>query len=333
MTQLTPEQQWFSTIGEMQMLVSRTVYETWLRDTMLLAHDPDTNAFTVGVENAYARDYIESRLRSALQRTLSCICGKPAELNLVLSPHSPDAETVDDDGEDPEEGPRETDWEGLGVPRILAGESLDTLDWSWPSLQKPELRDYAANALRYFDEGIGLTLIGPKGTGKTHVAVGLLKAAVMDGRSATFAGAVDVFDRLRATIDSERRSSEKEQRIINSLVDPDLLALDDLRASSLTGWACERLYVIANARWERGLPTIVTTNYTPDELAYTDKRAGLDEGTHSRLFDAALTIRLEGPDYRAERKRRAVARLRQSDASRNAIASISQPEPPPRRGE
>ena len=63
-----------------------------------------------------------------LPRTLSCICGKPAELKLVLSPHSRDAETVDDDGEDPEEGPREIGWEGLGVPPVFAGESLGTLD-------------------------------------------------------------------------------------------------------------------------------------------------------------------------------------------------------------
>ncbi|MBI3244386.1 MAG: ATP-binding protein [Chloroflexi bacterium] len=306
---------WLAALGELQLQLTKTTFDTWLRDTLLLSHDAEVNEFTIGVETPYAKDWLENRLLSTLKRTLSAVCGRPAQLKIVLSPLAPPAETTDEEEDEPHLSLDDYDWARLGVPDIFKHETLSTLDWSQPALQKPELRDYVEHAADYFEAGIGLTLIGTPGTGKTHLTAGLLKQAVAGGYSARFAGVVPLLDRLRATFDGHR-AGESEQRIIYSLIEPDVLVLDDLRVDNLTVWARDRLYAVVGGRWERGLPTLTTSNYTPEELFHPAgrDRLGLDEGTLSRLIRSALTLTIVGEDYRLERKRKKIAAIQSARA-------------------
>jgi DNA replication protein DnaC len=317
---MRPDQVWLAAIGELQLQLTKTTFDTWLRDALLLSHDAEVNEFTIGVETPYAKDWLENRLLSTLKRTLSAVSGRPAQVKIVLSPLAPAAETTDEDDcsnrDEPLFSLDDYDWARLGVPDIFKHETLATLDWSQPALQKPELRDYVEHAADYFEAGIGLTLIGTPGTGKTHLTVGLLKQAVAGGYLACFAGVVPLLDRLKATFDGHR-ASESEQRILRSLIEPDVLVLDDLRVDNLTVWARDRLYAIVGGRWERGLPTLTTSNYTPEELFHPAgrDRLGLDEGTLSRLIRSALTITIAGEDYRLERKRKKIAAIQSAHSS------------------
>ncbi len=318
---MTPDQIWRATLGELRLQLTKSTFDAWLAGTALLAHDSDTNAFTIGTPDEYTRDWLQNRMASTIRRTLTGVSGRTASVAFVVnSDQATEGEEIADDTDNA----WVPDWSELGVPPIFHDESLDTLDWSRATLQKPQLREYVEHALDYFEAGVGLTLIGPPGVGKTHIAIGLLKMAALAGWSAYFTGMVSLLDQLRATFGAAKEGgfSLSERRILRGLATTRLLVLDDLRVDGLTVWGRDRVYAVLNPRWEASRPTIVTSNYTPDELASAvgRERPGMDAGTLSRLVRSALTIRLEGGDYRIERKRKALAAVRARCSTRTSTS-------------
>ena len=58
--EMNPEQAWQSALGQLQMEMPKASFDTWVRDTQVVSYTDGT--LTVGVRNAYARDWLESRL-------------------------------------------------------------------------------------------------------------------------------------------------------------------------------------------------------------------------------------------------------------------------------
>jgi chromosomal replication initiator protein len=73
---------WEAALGELQLQISRTNYNTWLRDTTGLSFDGDK--FIIGVSSPFAIDYLEQRLASIIQKTLIRITGKELELTFQI---------------------------------------------------------------------------------------------------------------------------------------------------------------------------------------------------------------------------------------------------------
>ena len=59
---------WQSVIGQLQMEMPKASFDTWVRDTKAISLED--GVLTVGVRNAYARDWLESRLESTVNRLL-----------------------------------------------------------------------------------------------------------------------------------------------------------------------------------------------------------------------------------------------------------------------
>ena len=71
---LSPEQAWQSALGQLQMEMPKASFDTWVRDTRLVSYED--GLFTIGVRNAYARDWLESRLTSTVTRLLMGIMNR-----------------------------------------------------------------------------------------------------------------------------------------------------------------------------------------------------------------------------------------------------------------
>lgn len=110
----------------------------------------------------------------------------------------------------------------------------------------------------------GFILRGCVGSGKTHVAIGILKGIIEKGYSGYYANVPDLLRRIRATYSKD--ADEDESDIIERMINCDLLVLDDLGAEATTGWVRDRLYIIINALYEKNKTLIVTTNCSLDEL-------------------------------------------------------------------
>jgi DNA replication protein DnaC len=112
----------------------------------------------------------------------------------------------------------------------------------------------------------GLLFVGPPGAGKTHLAVGVLRALIerwrVHGRFVEF---TSLIHQIQSTFDSD--SQESKRQILDPLSGAELLVLDELGAQQPTPWVRDLLYLIINNRYTRRLPTIFTTNYRLDEGA------------------------------------------------------------------
>jgi chromosomal replication initiator protein len=74
---------WQIALGQLQMEMPRSSYDTWVRDTEICSYEE--GSFTIGVRNAYARDWLESRLSSTVTRILVGIMNRSVEVAFIVN--------------------------------------------------------------------------------------------------------------------------------------------------------------------------------------------------------------------------------------------------------
>ncbi|HSL41853.1 MAG TPA: chromosomal replication initiator protein DnaA [Anaerolineales bacterium] len=87
---MNAEQAWQSVLGQLQMEMPRASFDTWVRDTKPVSYKDGT--LTIGVRNAYARDWLESRLASTVSRLLVGIMNASVAVNFTVNGN--DSETT-----------------------------------------------------------------------------------------------------------------------------------------------------------------------------------------------------------------------------------------------
>ncbi|MCX7100126.1 MAG: hypothetical protein NTX38_01165, partial [Methylobacter sp.] len=79
---MNPESAWQATLRQLQMEMPRASFDTWVRDTRFLSLDEEI--FTVGVRNDYARDWLDNRLRSTVDRMLVGMINQSVSVRFVV---------------------------------------------------------------------------------------------------------------------------------------------------------------------------------------------------------------------------------------------------------
>jgi DNA replication protein DnaC len=135
-----------------------------------------------------------------------------------------------------------------------------------------------------------LVLLGPHGSGKTHLAAAIANYRLRHSEIALFVTTADLLDYLRAAYNPAARTS-LDQRFQEVRSTP-LLILDHFQLETATPWAQEKLFQIIDYRYLSSLPTVITK--------YGDDLDGLDYGFRSRLADRRLCqlFCIKAPDYR-----------------------------------
>jgi chromosomal replication initiator protein len=80
---------WERALTELQLQVTRPNYETWLKDTVGLRFD--NGFFVVGAPNDFATEWLSTKLRPLIAKTLSSIIGHPVEVSFQLLSSYPQA--------------------------------------------------------------------------------------------------------------------------------------------------------------------------------------------------------------------------------------------------
>jgi chromosomal replication initiator protein len=75
-------QAWTAVVGQLQMEMPKATFDTWVRDAQFLAFED--GSFVIGVQNAYARDWLESRLTSTVQRLLAGVMNRSVEVRFTV---------------------------------------------------------------------------------------------------------------------------------------------------------------------------------------------------------------------------------------------------------
>jgi len=137
--------------------------------------------------------------------------------------------------------------------------------------------------------GPSLLLLGPCGRGKTHNGYAALHALSASGAFCGWVAtpAADLYARLRP------RHGVDSEDVFERHAKAPVLMLDDLGAAKDSPWVEEVNYRLINHRYERMLPTLVTSNVPPRDLA-----GEVGERVASRLTEMATPVVLKGPDRR-----------------------------------
>ncbi len=150
------------------------------------------------------------------------------------------------------------------------------------------LQRYTENFEKMIESGKGLTLFGNTGTGKTFLALCVANALIEREVACKVITSPQIV--------SEISDADNQQEYITRLNRYKLLVLDDLNAERNTDYANEIIYNVIDCRCRAGLPIIITTNATADDLKnQSDMRKAR---IYSRLFQMTFPIEISGCDRR-----------------------------------
>ena len=201
------------------------------------------------------------------------------------------------------------------IPRRYEHCELTNYDTDFPGAH-PSLADahfMASNFAKKCDPrgDKGLLIIGKIGTGKTHLAVGILKDLILNrGIPCLFYDYRELLKEIQNSYNSTVQTTELD--VLRPVFETDVLVLDELGAVKPTEWVWDTVSLILNTRYNDNRTTIITTNFDDQAAAgvgqsISSARAAsrgetlgdrIGERMRSRLHEMCRIITLEGGDFR-----------------------------------
>lgn len=176
--------------------------------------------------------------------------------------------------------------------------TLDQFDFSFqPALNEAQIRELAT--ARFVAHGENILLLGPPGVGKTHLAVSLGVAAIMQGISVVFFTVADLVDLVQQDLKEDRL-----ERRLHALCKPKLLILDEMGYVPLDQRSAQFLFRLVSRRYQKG-SIILTSNKSYGEWGDVVSDYVLATAMLDRLLHYSTTINIRGDSYRLREKRKA----------------------------
>jgi DNA replication protein DnaC len=179
---------------------------------------------------------------------------------------------------------------------VSSDKSLERFDFALsPLLDHAYIADLAT--CRFVTEKAPVLIIGPTGTGKSHLAQALCHCALRQGHDVLFTTQSKLLAQLHAA-----RATDTYDRKLQQLAKISLLVIDDFGLRPLRSPQDEDLHDLIAARYE-SVSTAITSNLDLSELSAAFPNKLLAAATLDRLRDGAYQVILDGESNRRFRPR------------------------------
>jgi DNA replication protein DnaC len=159
-----------------------------------------------------------------------------------------------------------------------------------PGVNKSQMMSLAG--LDFIERAENIVFIGKPGTGKSGLAIGLLRTALVNGYRGRFYNAQDLLDELYASL-----ADRSTPKLIKRLCNYPILLIDELGYLTLKAEQINAFFKLMGERYGKS-STIITTNLDYPDWYDLFQRKTLVDALLDRLKHRCITIKIKGPSLR-----------------------------------
>ncbi len=276
-------QAWQSALGQLQMEMPKASFDTWVRDTQLVTYND--GVFVVSVRNAYARDWLDSRLSSTVTRLLMGIMDRNVDVRFVVNTSGSLEAVPDQESASAVETSTETSTRVQGL-RSVSLNPRYTFD-NFVVGPNNRLAHAAAQAVAEHPATAynPLFLYGGVGLGKTHLLHAIGNACQEHGLNVLYVSSEEFTNDLINAIRGHTTQAFREK-----YRSADMLLVDDIQFIAGKESTQEEFFHTFNTLHGQNKQIIVSSDRPPKSLVT------LEERLRSR-FEWGLTADIQLPDF------------------------------------
>jgi len=270
-------QAWQATLGQLQMEMPRATYDTWVKGSSLIKHEENT--FTIAVQNAYARDWLENRLTITAEKMLTGIMNSPQEICFILKTTNETKKEI----KEPEPVSR-----GAPVEKLIHNTQFNSRytfnnfivgpNNRLPHAASQAVAESPANAYN------PLFLYGGVGLGKTHLFQAIGNQTLARGVTVVYVSSEEFTNDL---INAIRRHDTASFRGTYRSID--ILLIDDIQFIAGKESTQEEFFHTFNTLYGQNKQIVITSDRSPKSLVR------LEERLRSR-FEWGLIVDIQPPE-------------------------------------
>ncbi|MCW5876417.1 MAG: chromosomal replication initiator protein DnaA [Anaerolineales bacterium] len=280
---MNASQAWQAALGQLQVDMPKGTFDTWVREAELVAYED--GSFVIGVNNAYARDWLESRLKSGVTRLLTGMMNRTVEVRFVVwqAAQAPEELAEAPAAAAEPEPPAERASYGSANFTVNPRYTFETFVVGGSNrMAHAAALAVAENPARAYNP---LFLYGRVGLGKTHLLHAIGNAAVQRGLQVLYVSSEEFTNDLIHAI-----RSHSTQAFRDKYRRTDVLLIDDIQFIAGKESTQEEFFHTFNTLHGQNKQIVITSDRSPKGLVT------LEERLRSR-FEWGLTVDIQSPDY------------------------------------
>jgi chromosomal replication initiator protein len=277
---MNAQQAWQNLVSQLQMEMSKAAFDTWVRSAELIQFED--HIFKIGVHNAYARDWLESRLASTIKRLLTGMMDEPVEISFIV--WHKDHHTPEPTGSSPENLQNTTSYvenTPASTPIISKYSFNNFVVGPSNRLAHAACMSVAENPARSYNP---LFLYGGVGLGKTHLLHAIGNTAQNNGLRVVYVSSEEFTNDLINAIRSHNTQAFRER--YRSM---DVLLIDDIQFIAGKESTQEEFFHTFNTLHGQEKQLVISSDRPPKAMNT------LEERLRSR-FEWGLIVDIQPPD-------------------------------------